>query len=137
MPENMGIPEEKPKRIRKREPKSIIKDIVKELGIDTVNVYPHKLELYQAEVGMELEKDGKLPFLMIFEGDGEGVVNLEVELPNGTVAITKVDILRIVTDTWNNELKSFKIKSRGFSGCIAASAKKILKCNAKKIYMIY
>ena len=114
-----------------------IEGMAKELGITEINVYPHKLELTEAKIGMDLVKDGRYPFLMLFEGDGDGVINLAVERPDGTEADTKISIHKVIHDTWNTELKHYKIHSRGFSGAVCVPAKRIIKCTAKKIYLLY
>ena len=117
--------------------KGVVAELASVLGITEINVYPDKLELVEAKVGADLLKDGKPPFLMIFEADGECAIQLAIELPDGTGAESNIQVHKVMHDTWGNELKKFKIASRGYSGCICAPAKRILKCNAKKIYLIY
>jgi len=126
-----------PATVESIDSEGVIANLASVLGITQINVYPHKLELVEAKVGAELLKDGKPPFLMIFEADGECAIQLAIELPDGTGAESNIQVHKVMHDTWGNELKKFKIASRGYSGCICAPAKRILKCNAKKIYLIY
>ena len=138
MPQNLTPPEPMTSNMIKNiNSENAIAGFAKALGITEINVYPHKLELVEAKVGTDLLKDGKPPFIMIFEADGECAIQLAIELPDGTGAETNIQVNKVIRDTWGNELKKFKIASRGYSGCICAPAKRILKCNAKKIYLIY
>ena len=138
IPQNLTPPEPMTSNMIKNiNSENAIAGFAKALGITEINVYPHKLELVEAKVGTDLLKDGKPPFIMIFEADGECAIQLAIELPDGTGAESNIQVHKVMHDTWGNELKKFKIASRGYSGCICAPAKRILKCNAKKIYLIY
>jgi len=138
IPQNLTPPEPMTSNMIKNiNSENAIASFAKSLGITEINVYPHKLELVEAKVGTDLLKDGKPPFIMIFEADGECAIQLAIELPDGTGAESNIQVHKVMHDTWGNELKKFKIASRGYSGCICAPAKRILKCNAKKIYLIY
>lgn len=132
-----NIPEQPEPKVETIDSKGAIAELANALGITQINVYPEKLELVEAKVNTNLLKDGKPPFLMIFQGDGECVIKIAVELMDGTVAEENIQVHKVMHDTWGNELKKFKIGSRGYSGATCIPAKRILKCNAKKIYMIY
>jgi len=96
-----------------------------------------KTELVEVEIGVDITKDGKTPLVLVFECETETRVQAEWEYTDRTKGELGIDVYPAKADTLGRELKKSETKGRAFSGAYCIPAKRIIKCNAKKVYAIY
>lgn len=130
-------PEEKVKEEVKPDTPIDAESMFKSLGVNSVNIYPGKFEFEETRTGIDLRKDGKLPFAIMLEDDSESVCELEVEISDGRCFQQKIHIKSCLRDWFGNEFYLFKVKSRFFSPLMPMLVKKIVKCSSKKVYILY
>jgi hypothetical protein len=99
---------------------------------------PEKELFKEVEIGVDLtNEDGKTPIAVVFECVEERAVHVEWEYSDGTRGNYHFDAFPLRNDAVGKELKRSEGKGRSFTNAYCIPAKRILKCNADKIYVIY
>ena len=130
----------KPKSKIKKEVKEKLKESIAtspEISVPFEEMPTNSDAFIETKKGIDLIKDGKYPWGLMLIHDKEAIIDMVVELKDGTCQQFGLNVSRVEGDYFGNYFKKFGESNRYASVAIPGIFKKIITCTAKKIYIIY